>query len=273
MLVEILKKASPFVQKKLVQLLYLKNGKRLIDFKCLVKDKYYAYQVKDVYVPQDSLAWFVDYDYYYQSAAKICNYQYGPKQGDLVIDIGAGIGEEAIVFSKLVGNSGSVYGIEANPEVFNVLSQIIDLNSLTNVKLFNIAINSENVAVQLSDAGESFLSGSIVNGSDSTRSYTVPGKRFDSFVKENNIGIIDLLKVNIEGAERFVIDSITDPSNIKNFAIACHDFRYCSEHNEFFRTKELVTEYLRDHHFKVSSQQTGIGYIDDWVYGSQKNLN
>ena len=38
---------------------------------------------------------------------------YLPRAGDTVIDVGAGIGEEAVIFSRLVGESGRVISIEA----------------------------------------------------------------------------------------------------------------------------------------------------------------
>lgn len=48
--------------------------------------------------------------------------------GDLVIDAGAGFGVSALVFSKVVGSSGTVYAFEAQ----RVLSQLVCSNAATN---------------------------------------------------------------------------------------------------------------------------------------------
>src|SRR5579862_5248004 len=43
---------------------------------------------------------------------------YQPRAGDVIVDVGAGKGEDTIAFSRAVGPSGRVLAIEAHPEVF-----------------------------------------------------------------------------------------------------------------------------------------------------------
>jgi FkbM family methyltransferase len=260
----------PPLQKQALRMLYLRNGKYLQDFRSFNKGQFFAYKINDIFFPSESLGWFVDYGYYYKWVRSISTFYYQPRPGDTIIDIGSGIGEEAIVFSKMVGNGGRVISIEANPEVFAVLEEIVRLNGLTNVALHNVAINTSDDEVEISVDDASFLGGSIGVRSGSGKSFTVPGFRFDSFVKKNTIQQVNLLKVNIEGAERFVIDTIGDfINNIHHIAISCHDFRFEQEGNPFFKTKKLVSEYLQANGFQISSQQTGKPFIDDWVYASR----
>ena len=201
----------------------------------------------------------------------MATYAYQPLPGDIVIDIGAGLGEETLVFSELVGEKGKVFSIEANPGVFKILQEVITLNELSNVHAYNIAINEEDQPVIINDENESYLSGSLTKRADTnTEAYKVPGYTMNRFVEENKIERIDLLKVNIEGAERFVISTIEKVLPlVKNFAIECHDFRYAKEGNEFFRTRDLVVSFLKMHGYTIVSQQTGTPYIDDWVYASR----
>lgn len=49
------------------------------------------------------------------------NYQ--PKPGDVILDIGAGAGEEALTFSRAVGSSGRVICVEAHPRTFRCLQK------------------------------------------------------------------------------------------------------------------------------------------------------
>ena len=65
----------------------------------------------DVYTP-----------YYAQVKAAVLDTWYAfdqPMEGNTIIDVGAGIGEDAVVFSKLVGLSGRVVAIEAHPGTFS----------------------------------------------------------------------------------------------------------------------------------------------------------
>lgn len=266
-------KKLPFpFKKQAIRLLYFKSGRYLQDFIEFKEGHFYGYKINNIYVPSESLGWFVDYNYYQNWVNAVSAYAYKPGKGDVVVDVGAGIGEEVTVFSKMVGAAGKVYSIEANPMVFKVLQKLTALNGLGNVELFNIAINTtdENIPISVDDV--TFLSGSVGNTKRESKYVDVQGTRFDTFIDQNKISQIDLLKVNIEGAERFLIDSIGDHlQKIRNVAISCHDFRYEfeKERNPFFKTKSLVEAYLLDNGFKITSQQTSKRYIDDWVYGSR----
>ena len=84
-----------------------------------------------------------------------------------------------------------------------------------------------------------------------------------------NLHKIDLLKVNIEGAERLVIETMGDVLPIiRNVAISCHDFRYKHEGgNEFFKTKKIVTDFLMENGFTIQTLKSGLEHRDDWIFG------
>ncbi|MCB2410154.1 FkbM family methyltransferase [Hymenobacter lucidus] len=256
--------------------LFKLNGEVLNGFTSLNNDRYFIYNVNGTFLPSDALHWFNNYKKFENWCDNTALYQYQVKPGDTIIDIGAGIGEEIIVLSKRIGSTGKVYAIEANPDVSEVLQKVKYLNNLNNTEVYNIAIGSTNGDVELVNAGDSSLGGTIgdVAPSLEDKTYTVKGYRLDTFLEEHNITSIDLLKCNIEGAERFVVDSISGAhiNKIKNVAIACHDFRYRVDGNEFFRTKEYVSKFLIDNGFEITSQHTGEGHVDDYVYGINKNI-
>ena len=54
-----------------------------------------------------------------------------------VVDVGANIGDLTVPMSRMVGDSGRVYALESNPEIFNVLCANLALNSIFNVKPIN----------------------------------------------------------------------------------------------------------------------------------------
>ena len=59
------------------------------------------------------------------------------RPGNTVVDVGANIGDLTLPLSRIVGESGRVYALESNPEIFNVLCANLALNSILNVKPMN----------------------------------------------------------------------------------------------------------------------------------------
>ncbi|OLY93893.1 hypothetical protein BUE76_19915 [Cnuella takakiae] len=249
-----------------LKLLYKRNGLVLEDMKRV--HSYYLLKVNGYYLPSESLNWFTNYKYLKERSMRISLYGYSPKNGDTVIDIGAGIGEEVIVFSELVGEKGRVIAVEANPKVFDVLSNVVQLNNLKNVWLNKFAIAEKGGLFELSLNAGSFLGGTISKDTSGAIRLIVNGVNIYQWLSENEIDKVDLLKANVEGAERFLIpDKSSQFDAIKNVAIACHDFRFKQEGDEFFRTKNLVVSFLKHQSFQVKSQSTSLAYVNDWVYG------
>src|SRR5215204_2649978 len=72
-----------------------------------------------------------------------------PKEGDIVVDIGAHMGRYTIISSKRVGANGKVVAIEAHPGNFEMLNRNIELNRLTNVIPLNYAVYSKDTKIKL----------------------------------------------------------------------------------------------------------------------------
>jgi FkbM family methyltransferase len=261
---------SPGLQKVALKLLYKKNGLNLNSFRN-INNRFFIYQVNGKHIPSECINWYTSYEYLSKHTHDISLYKYQPVKGDVVVDVGAGLGEEAIILSDLVGPQGKVFSIEANPSVFSILKDIVTLNKLQNVTPLHMAVNSEDAPVKIVDVDDTYMTG-FVGNKDGANTTDVEGLRFDSFMDRYHLERIDLLKCNIEGAERFLVDSIRQEyvKRIRNVAIACHDFRYAEDQNEFFVTKEHVKNFLTTHGFEVETQATGVEYIDDWVYGKNK---
>ena len=75
--------------------------------------------------------------------------RFSPKQGDIVVDIGAAFGFYTIISSKRVGAQGKVVAIEAHPSNFEMLNRNIKLNQLTNVIPLNYAAYSKDKKIKL----------------------------------------------------------------------------------------------------------------------------
>ena len=250
---------------------YLRNKLNLSKLTVINKGRFYIYRVNGFSLASESFSWFLHKGLLQQDVAKVSAKFYQPRAGDTVLDIGAGLGEETCIYSELVGAHGHVYAIEANPMVHKVLQEVVKRNDCANVQVFNVALNEKAAPVVIDDAAESYLSSSLNNITKGTL-YEVPGLPLHEFCATHGIQRIDLLKVNIEGAERFLVDSFGRPDlDIRQVAISCHDFRYAKEGNPFFQTKDLIRQCLLQHGYEIFEQQTGMDYVDDWVYGTKRS--
>ena len=91
----------------------------------------------------------------------------------------------------------------------------------------------------------------------------------DELVWKHELEQIDLLMMNIEGAERSAIKGMQKSISITlRVAIACHDFRAERDGLDDMRTKALVVDYLRRNGFRVVTPMScGAGAASDWVFG------
>jgi FkbM family methyltransferase len=131
-----------------------------------------------------------------------------PKQGDIVVDIGAHIGLYTIISSKRVGTKGKVVAIEADPGNFEMLNRNIKLNQLTNVIPLNYAVYSKETKLKLYlPSGESgftkynTIMSNWVNTED--KFVEVNANTLDYLLQLNQIREeqVNWIKIDVEGAE------------------------------------------------------------------------
>ncbi len=178
---------------------------------------------------------------------------YTPQPGDLVVDIGAGKGEDTLVFSRGVGPNGKVIAIEAHPITFRCLRLFCEWNGLDNVDAMHLAITDRPGPVEIETTGE--WQANRIGESYKTGSAQVSGLTLDEVVRRANLTRIDFLKMNIEGAEMMAIRGIEQSLQItRALCISCHDFRANKGEGEFFRTKAFVQDAVRRAGFRIVSR-------------------
>jgi len=187
---------------------------------------------------------------------------YKPVSGDLVVDLGAGYGEEAIYLTRK-GKSGIRYiGVEAQPVIYECLANTFN-DSGENFTAVPFAISDNPILKFVSQM-------SYASVGQTPEAYVeVPTISWPDFLKRYQIDKIDLLKMNIEGAEKEVIKLITDFSIIKRLAISCHDFRAEEGDGEWYRSKEFVTSVLKENGYSLKTINLGIPYTDDWIFAER----
>lgn len=191
-----------------------------------------------------------------------------PRPGDTVVDVGAGVGDETLELSRLVGPGGNVISIEAHPKTCYCLRLNVELNRLRNVEIVQGLITDVAGVARISDL-DAHISNSIFLGS--TKSIAVPSMTLDALVSDFHLGDIALLKMNIEGAELRALRGMTNTiRSVRNVAIACHDFVAERTNDESHRTLEGVGQFLTAHGFRLSRRASDPRpWVRDTIYGER----
>lgn len=125
------------------------------------------------------------------------------KKGDVVLDIGANIGYDTVLFSDKVGKKGKVIAIEPDPVNFEILQKNIKENKLTNVVAVQAAVGKENKKMKIFESKENFGDHRMW-GNGPTK--PVFCRRLDDLLKELEYQKIDFIKMDVQGFESLVIE-------------------------------------------------------------------
>ena len=137
----------------------------------------------------------------------------------VIIDLGANRGHFSTEVSRDCG--ATCYAIEAVPRLYESIPEN------PRIRKFNLAICkadgpvSFNISSQEESGSMSALPDSMLE-----ESITVQGMTLKSFIEANNLDQIDLLKMDIEGAEIELLKSIDDSTlrKIRQITVEFHDF-------------------------------------------------
>jgi FkbM family methyltransferase len=133
------------------------------------------------------------------------------KNGNTVVDIGAGIGEFAILASKKVGKKGKVIAIEPSPDDFKTLQDNIKENGCSNIIPVNSAVSDKKEKLRLKFKG---------------RKFEAEAETLSNILSNLDIAVnsVNYVKMDIEGGERSVIPASIDIiRRIDYLAIEIHD--------------------------------------------------
>lgn len=207
------------------------------------------------FLPEKANLWYCE---------KLFFHHYMPKDNDVVVDLGAGYGDEAIYVASRSPNVRYI-GVEAQPVIYECLSNTFRGAGKNFTASPFVITDSESVKFisQFSYASVGEIPQGYID---------VPTISWDQFLLRYKIDKIDLLKMNIEGAEKDVMRLITDFSIVKRFAISCHDFRANNNEGEWLRTKAIVKEALVKNGYTIKEFKYGINWADDWIYAENKSF-
>jgi FkbM family methyltransferase len=188
-----------------------------------------------------------------------------PKDGDVVVDIGAHIGLYTMISSKRVGLNARVVSVEADPTNFEMLNRNIKLNNLDNVVPLNYIAYSKEMDLELSEYSRMLSGGMIEESKGKDETVAIPVNTIDNLLQQNGITEVNWLKVDVEGAELEVLKGAHNTlSNSKDISILI-------EIHGISHLYKPIMDLLYSYNFRINFEKTIEGYQRQDMKGS-KNI-
>ena len=133
------------------------------------------------------------------------------KPGMTFIDVGAHVGYYSLLAARQVGPEGKVFAFEPEPVNYSLLVKNVELNEYQNISPIPEAVSSSNgfstLFVSALDSGRNsvFHHGLPENGSVQVATTTL-----DAFLEERGWPKVDIIKIDVEGAELDVLGGMTE---------------------------------------------------------------
>jgi FkbM family methyltransferase len=172
---------------------------------------------------------------------------FSPKQGDIVVDIGAAFGFYTIISSKRVGINGKVLAIEAHPSNFGMLNRNIKLNQLTNVIPLNYAVYSKETKIKLYNNYS--IMHERIEGEPTTKFVEVNANTLDYILQQQQVIQVNWIKIDVEGAELEVL------KGAQNVLSKSKDISLLIEVHGLDNYRPII-EFLNLYSFKIKFEKT-----------------
>lgn len=167
--------------------------------------------------------------------------------GMTFVDVGTNKGYFALLAARIVGKTGLVISFEPEPTNCKWIRRSIELNGYNNINLYQLALGDENEQTKLflgKKSGWHSLRPSLPN---STGAFIEVQKRtLDSIVEEIDHRRIDVIKIDVEGAEQDVLRGAFKTLSTNRSIVLFMDL-----HPQFGIDLAEVYDFLKDLDFSV----------------------
>jgi FkbM family methyltransferase len=171
----------------------------------------------------------------------------------VIFDLGAHIGLSTLYFKSLYPKS-TITCFEPNPNVIELLKENISLNNIGDVKIEEVALgkrdSQKNFYIDSSGYG-AFSTASFKkdawDGSQKSKSIEVKVKRLSKYIDRK----IDLLKMDIEGTEKDVLDELEETDSLRKIENIIIEYHPIKNHKvgktvNLLEKNNFVLEYRKD---------------------------
>lgn len=139
-------------------------------------------------------------------------------KGNYIFDVGANIGYMSLLFSKFTGPEGKIFAFEPETNNFSMLQKNILLNNVNNIFSYKVACseNEEELKLYLSEGINKGQHTLLKVHQENEQFEIVKTIKLDDFFALNHLDRIDLIKIDVEGAELEVLKGMD--SILTNYA-------------------------------------------------------
>ncbi len=186
------------------------------------------------------------------------------REGMTVFDAGANVGDLTLLFSRFVGETGSVHAFEPCGAAFERLSAVSRAASLRNVRLNQLALAEEEGTVLLHIYDDEYMSWNtralrpLENYGINVKpraTEEVPSTTVDLYCERNGVTEIDLLKIDVEGAELQVLMGARRMMSEKR--VRCMTFEFGQTTFDMGNTPDQLEAYLKDAGYELRNVVEG----------------
>ncbi|MDT7687773.1 MAG: hypothetical protein QOE46_532 [Acidobacteriota bacterium] len=186
------------------------------------------------------------------------------REGMTVFDVGANVGELTLLFSRFVGAGGSVHAFEPCGPAFERLETVCRAASLRNVRLNRLALAEVEGTVSLQVYDEDYLSWTT-RALRPLEDYGIDVKpcaveevqatTVDLYCERHGVAEIDLLKIDVEGAEFQVLIGARRMLDEKR--VRCVTFEFGQTTFDMDNSPERIEAYVRDAGYELRNLVEG----------------
>jgi FkbM family methyltransferase len=163
------------------------------------------------------------------------------REGMTVLDIGAHKGTYSVLFASLMNDKGKVLAFEPDPANYNWIWKNIQANDFKSIEVYPFALadNEGNATFYPAD-GMGSLFPHFTSKALGKAPMDVKIRRLDNFLQEKNIRDVDVIKMDVEGADLLVLRGAENTLRTTNLRLFMDvDVHTNSERRELF---ELLSD-------------------------------
>ena len=185
--------------------------------------------------------------------------------GMVMLDIGAHIGEYTLLAAQKVGSTGQVHAFEPQSHIFPILSRNVEINELSNVKLNRSAVCDRIGELEFEIDHKPSMSSlrKYTTTNNNANIVRVPSTSLDEYWSSHGEKI-DLIKVDVEGAEKFVFQGAKSLLSLPSDQAPTWIFEYApNSYANFEYHPSEILDLLKQYGYRIW-QYYGAGKIGEF---------